>query len=92
MLLNLKYKKIIEILKKDGVGVLPTDTLYGLIGSAFSKKAINRIYKIKKRNKSKKFIILISNISDLKKFNVNINKEQAKILAKFWPVLYLYLH
>ncbi len=77
--------QVIEILKKDGVGVMSTDTIYGLVGSAFSRVAINRIYKIKKRNKSKKLIFLISNISDLKKFKIKINKEQAKILEKFWP-------
>lgn len=85
MSLNLKYKKIIEILKNRGVGIIPTDTIYGLVGSAFSKKAINRIYKIKKRNKNKKLIVLISSIDDLKKFKIKINKEQAKILKKFWP-------
>ena len=85
MLLNSKYNKIIEILKNDGVGIIPTDTLYGLVGSAFCNKAINRIYKIKKRDKNKKVIVLISSINDLKKFNVNINKEQAKIFPKFWP-------
>ena len=85
MLLNLKYKKIIEILKNDGIGVMPTDTIYGLVGSAFSRVAINRIYKIKKRNKNKKLIVLISSVNDLKKFKIKINKEQAKILKKFWP-------
>ena len=74
-----------EILNKDGIVVLPTDTLYGLVGSAFSKKAIERIYKIKNRNKDKKLIVLISSIRDLKKFKIKINKEEAKILKKFWP-------
>ncbi len=41
--------EIIKILKNDGIGVIPTDTIYGLVGSAFSKVAINRIYKIKKK-------------------------------------------
>jgi len=84
MLLNLKYKKIINILKNDGIGVIPTDTLYGLVGSAFSRKAINRIYKIKNRDKKKKLIVLISSVKDLEKFNIKISKEQAKILPKFW--------
>ncbi|MEI6581241.1 MAG: Sua5/YciO/YrdC/YwlC family protein, partial [bacterium] len=82
---NLKYKKIIEILKHDGIGVMPTDTIYGLVGSAFSKEAVRRIYKIKKRNKKKKSIVLISSLKDLEKFKIKINKEQAKILKKFWP-------
>jgi len=87
MLLNLKYKKIIDILKKGGVGVMPTDTLYGIVGSAFSKKAIDRIYKLKKRNKKKKLIILISSLNDLKKFGISISLIRAnrRILEKVWP-------
>lgn len=85
MSLNLKYKKVIEILKNNGVGVIPTDTLYGLVGSAFSKKSVNRIYKIKNRDKKKKMIVLISSLKDLEKFKIKVSKEQAKIFLKFWP-------
>ena len=81
----MKETDIIKILKNDGVGVIPTDTLYGLVGSAFSKKAIKRIYKIKNRDKNKKLIVLISSLKDLEKFKIKINKEEAKILEKFWP-------
>ena len=35
----------ISILKKGGIGVMPTDTIYGLVGSALNKKTIKRIYK-----------------------------------------------
>lgn len=77
--------KIIKIIKNDGIGIIPTDTLYGLVGSAFSKKAIGKIYKLKNRDKSKKLIVLISSVKDLEKFKIKINKEEAKILEKFWP-------
>ena len=80
-----EYKKEIEILRRGGVGVMPTDTIYGLVGSAFSKKAVERIYKIKKRNKSKPLIVLISSLSDLKKFGVNLTNVQSRTLNKFWP-------
>jgi len=40
-------RKLIETLEKGGVAVMPTDTLYGIIGRASSKKVIERIsYKI----------------------------------------------
>jgi len=83
--MNDSLQKVIKILKNDGVGVIPTDTLYGLVGSAFSKRAIGRIYKIKNRDKNKKLIVLISSVKDLEKFKIKINKEEAKILEKFWP-------
>jgi tRNA A37 threonylcarbamoyladenosine synthetase subunit TsaC/SUA5/YrdC len=75
-------RKISEIIKKNGVGVLPTDTLYGLVGSAFSKEAVDRIYDLKSRNEKKSLIILISSIEDLEKFGVKIT-ESAKKSALF---------
>jgi len=74
-----------EVLNKDGVVVLPTDTLYGVVGKAESKKAVEKIYKIKGRNKSKPFIVLISSYKELEKFGIKISKEQAKFLEKIWP-------
>ncbi len=84
-MLNIKEKKVIKILKAGGVGVLPTDTLYGLVGSANSKEAVDRIYKIKKRDKKKKLIILISAMAEIEKFDIKINKKQFEILNKIWP-------
>lgn len=78
-------KEIIEKLNNDGVGVLPTDTLYGLAGRALSKKAFDRIFELKKRDSKSPFIILIGSIEDLKLFGVEINEEFRKILDKFWP-------
>lgn len=76
---------IVKILNNDGVGILPTDTLYGLVGRAFSKKAFERIFELKKRDSKSPFIILISSIEDLKLFEIEIDDETRKILEKFWP-------
>lgn len=73
---------IVKILKKDGIGIIPTDTLYGIVGSAFSKKAVERIFEVKNRPKESAVITLISNIKDLEKFGVSFDN---KILNKFWP-------
>ena len=81
----MKDKKIVEILRRGGITVIPTDTIYGLVGSAFSKKAIERIYKIKGRKKTKPFIILISSFNDLKRFNIKPSVKELKILKKIWP-------
>ena len=64
---------------------MPTDTIYGLVGSVFSKSAIKKIYEIKKRDKKKKLIVLVSSIEDLKKFNIKLALPQREELNKFWP-------
>lgn len=78
-------KKIIEKLSNNGIGILPTDTLYGLVGSALSRKAFDRIFELKKRNSQSPFIILISSLDDLKLFEIKINKDTENILHKYWP-------
>ncbi len=43
----------VEILKKGGVIVYPTDTIYGLAADILNKDAVAKIYKIKKASKQK---------------------------------------
>ena len=78
-------KKTVETLKSGGVGIITTDTILGIVGQAFNKKAVERIYKIKGRNKTKPFIILISDITDLKKFGIRLDNKTLKSLKKYWP-------
>ena len=76
---------VIKILKEGGVGVLATDTIYGLVGSAMLPKTVERIYKLRKRNKRKPMIVLIGDVSDLKIFDIKISLAEKKILKKVWP-------
>lgn len=78
-------KKIIKLIKNHEIGVLPTDTLFGLVGSAFSKKAVEKIYQLKERNPKSPCIILISSIKDLEKFNIKLDKNSKIFLRKNWP-------
>ncbi len=76
---------IITTLRNGGVGVMPTDTVYGLVGIARSPEAVERIFKVRKRNIHKPFIILISHIDEIELFGVHLNVEDKKILGRIWP-------
>lgn len=80
-----QWKRAEDILKKGGVIVIPTDTIYGIVGSVFSKKAVERIYKVRGRDEKKPCIILVSSFEQLSKLGINISKEEKKSLIKFWP-------
>ena len=79
--------EIIKKIKNGGVVVFPTDTVYG-IGVIPEKESLNKIYKIKHRDFSKKIIALISNNDVLKSIidesEENLSKIQ-KILQFYWP-------
>ena len=59
--------KIISALRKGAVLVLPTDTVYGLVCDASNKKAIEKIFIIKKRDKSKPLGIFVKDIKFVSK-------------------------
>ncbi len=77
--------QVIKILKSGGVGILPTDTIYGIVGSALNKDTVERIYRLRRRSSEKPMIILISSIKDLEKFSINLTNTQKEKLDKYWP-------
>lgn len=82
---KLAWKKAAFLLKEGAIGVIPTDTIYGICGSALNKKTVEKIYKLRQRNPKKPFIILIKELSDLKIFKVPLSQRQKNFLLKIWP-------
>lgn len=77
--------QLIELLRKGKIALIPTDTIYGIVGLAFDEKAVEKIYLLRKRNLDKPFIILISSLYDLEKFGVELTDKQKEFLHKNWP-------
>lgn len=77
-------KIALKAIKNGKVLVCPTDTVYGLICDAKNKKAVERLYKIKKRPKRKSLPIFVSDIKMAKKL-AYIDKKQEEFLKNVWP-------
>lgn len=73
------------ILKNGGVGIFPTDTVYGIGCSVFNEIAIKKLFEFKCRDYSKPINVLISNTSMLNELVENISKEEQKLINEFWP-------
>lgn len=67
------------------VAVIPTDTIYGIVGQALSPKTVERIYKLRRRNPGKQMVVLISSLKDLNLFGVKLTPKTKKILNNIWP-------
>jgi len=74
----------VKSVKRGEVLICPTDTVYGLIADAINKKAVEKIFKIKKRSFQKTISIFIKDLKMAKKF-AKIDKNQEKFLKKVWP-------
>ncbi len=79
------YQKAGLLLKEGAIGVIPTDTIYGICGSALKKEVVEKIYHLRKRNFKKPMIILLSSIDDLQYFHIRLNPFQKRILKQLWP-------
>jgi len=85
MKINLaNIKKAKKLLNKSECVAIPTETVYGLAGNAYSDQACKKIYKLKKRPKNNPLIIHYYNAHDLKK-DCNFNNIFFKLYKKFCP-------
>ena len=85
MKINLaNIKKAQKLLNKSECVAIPTETVYGLAGNAYSDKACKRIYKIKKRPKNNPLIVHYLNNQILKK-DCSFNKDFLKLYKVFCP-------
>ena len=77
-------KKTINYLKKSNVVGLPTETVYGLGGNAYSKNSVQKIFQIKGRPKFNPIIIHYYNFNDAVK-DIISNKYFIKLYKRFCP-------
>ncbi len=79
---SLNDEKLVELLKLGGVGILPTDTVYGLVCRAADEAAVKRLYATKKREE-KPGTVIAANTKQLK--DLGIKPRYLKVVEQFWP-------
>ena len=79
---NIKKSKY--YLDKNECVAIPTETVYGLAGNAYSNKATSKIFRLKKRHKKNPLIVHYSSFEILKK-DCYINNHFYKLYKKFCP-------
>jgi len=86
--LNNEIYNALKVLKKGGVILYPTDTVWGIGCDATNSKAIKKIYEIKKRKESKALISLVANEDQLKnytdyKIKLELHKKPTTIIYPY---------
>ena len=76
--------KTIRLLDKGSLAALPTETVYGLAGNAYSSAAVKKIFKLKRRPKLNPLIIHYYNIEKVLD-DVVVNNNFKKLYKKFCP-------
>lgn len=79
---NLTEPALVDILRAGGIGVLLTDTVYGLVGAATIPDAATRVIDAKGR-KYKPGTLIAANTQQL--LDLGIQREHIKAAEQFWP-------
>lgn len=82
--------RAVEVLKRDGVVIYPTDTIYGLGCDATSKGAVERIYRIKGRDAGKPMSFVCSNLVQVSRYG-HVSNFVHRILKRFLPGPYTFV-
>lgn len=81
---TMNLNQAVKILKQGGVIVYPTETCYGLGVNATNEKAIEKIFRIKKRDRGKPVSIIVADLKMAEKYCI-IDEKTELLIDKFMP-------
>ncbi|NBV30077.1 MAG: threonylcarbamoyl-AMP synthase [Chitinophagaceae bacterium] len=74
-----------SLLKQEEVVAIPTETVYGLAGNAFSEKAVSTIFELKNRPQTNPLIVHVANLKAVEPLVKKIPEKMQLLAAHFWP-------
>ena len=80
---NIKYAA--AELRKGALVAFPTETVYGLGANILNKRAVARLYRVKRRPRTKPFTILIPDRSAIRKAGCQVTECAKRLMDEFWP-------
>ena len=82
--------RVVDILKNGGVVAYPTDTYYGIGCDIMNKKAIEKIYQIKQRSRSKPFSFICSDLKNISLY-AKVSNYAYKTMKRLLPGPYTFI-
>lgn len=79
-----EIENLVDILKKDGVISVPTDTVYGLCARINSINAYNKLTMIKNRPSDKSFPVMCADLEQIKSIAI-VDEKVEKLIRFFMP-------
>ena len=81
---------VVEVLKMDGIVAYPTDTYYGIGCDIMNKKAIEKIYWLKHRRKTKPFSFICSGLKNISHY-AKVSNYAYKTMRRLLPGPYTFI-
>ena len=83
-------KRVAETLKQGGIIAYPTDTIYGIGCDIMNKRAIEKIYLLKQRNRNKPFSFVCSGLKHISRY-AKVSNYAYKTMRRLLPGPYTFI-
>ncbi len=83
-------RKVYDVFKKGGIVAYPTDTVYGIGCDIMNKKAIEKVYLLKQRHKSKPFSFICSGLKNISHY-AKVSNYAYKTMKRLLPGPYTFI-
>jgi tRNA threonylcarbamoyl adenosine modification protein (Sua5/YciO/YrdC/YwlC family) len=85
-----KVRRAVSILSDGGVIAYPTDTVYGIGCDLTNKRAVDRIYEIKRMDRSHPLAFVCPDLSDIARYAI-VDNQVYRVLRRFLPGPYTFI-
>lgn len=79
---SLEDPRLLDVLQAGAVGVLPTDTVYGIVAMAHNPRAVEKLYRLKHRE-HKPGTLIAADVDQL--LHLGLPERYLKTVASYWP-------
>lgn len=83
--MDTQIQKAAESLQNNGVGIFPTDTVYGIGCKLDDEKALQKLFKIRNRPEEKAVLAVVDSVEMAEKYVIISEEVKTKLIQKYWP-------
>lgn len=80
-----EIEKARDLLLRNEVVAIPTETVYGLAGNALNEKAVSKIFEAKNRPHFDPLIVHVASVSEVSNYVEEIPELALNLMEHFWP-------
>jgi len=77
--------RALETIRRGGLIVFPTDTVYGLAADPFNRQAVARLFAVKGRDANKAIAVLVGAAEQLDQVTRSFSESAGRLVERFWP-------
>lgn len=82
---EIQLKEIAQEMRNGKLCLFPTETVYGIGTNGLDKDAVEKIYKIKKRDRKNPVNLLVSDMAMIEEISQDISPLEYKLMEAFFP-------